>query len=69
MTELSFYWQSVITTFALGTLLAVAVLSWILAAMMPGIDRWNRRFFIWFFFHRNFKHWFFTKYIKYIIIS
>lgn len=49
MTELSFYWQSVITTFALGVLLAVAVLSWILAAMMPGIDRWNRSFFIWFF--------------------
>ena len=49
MTELSFYWRSVITTFALGTLLAVAVLSWILAAMMPGIDKWNRRFFIWFF--------------------
>ena len=49
MTSLSFYWQSVITTFALGVLLAVAVLSWILAALMPGIDRWNRRFFIWFF--------------------
>lgn len=47
--SIDFYWQSVIASFTIGGLLVVAILGMVLAAILPGLDRWSRRFFMWFF--------------------
>ncbi|MBR3226632.1 MAG: histidine kinase [Atopobiaceae bacterium] len=43
------YWMYVFATFVGGALLALALVGFGLAAAMPGLDRWSRRFFMLFF--------------------
>lgn len=43
------YVMGVIQSFILGAMLLLAIIGFGLAAAMPGMDRWSRRFFKWFF--------------------
>ena len=46
---MSGYWPDVIGFSVIGAMLLMAVLGIVLAAVMPGMDRWGRRFFVCFF--------------------
>ena len=43
------FWLYIILSMIVGAMLVVAVLGLALAAIMPGLDRWNRHFFMSFF--------------------
>ena len=39
-------WRTLLAFFLIGAMLALTLTAMVIAAVMPGADRWNRRFFM-----------------------